>query len=200
MKKLLNNITPLSVLTIVGIILCISEIVILLLSKDNGELATGLLSALAFLFYIIFILDRALISRMKYKDVIIGEIIFLLLLPFIYLYINKDYKIKIETTKQYFIILHDNKGLRKEQIPSSGLFDHSITFKNDSVINLNSTLLNDNDVRLVEPKGWGGWNRKEFDTIVNSNKIKLEIYSNNIPDEERDSIFEKTCLNKMYIQ
>jgi hypothetical protein len=190
-KRLFKNITPLFVLTIVGIILCLVNIAILLLSKDQGELATGVLAMWAFGLYLIFLVDRFLIKKAGLKKVIITEVTFLVLLPFIYLYLNKDSKIYVDTERPYFIIVYSNNGLTKKQIPSTGLFDHTVTFKNDSVINLNYSLLNDHNIYVLQPKSWGGYKAKYLDTIINSNKLKIEMRSNDISDEQRDSIFTK---------
>ncbi len=190
-RRLFKNITPLFVLTIVGIILCIASIAILLLSKDQGELATGVLAMWAFGLYLIFLIDRFLIKKMGLKRAIIIEVVFLTLLPFVYLYLNKDTRIYIDADKPYFIIVYSSTGLTKNQIPSTGLFDHSITFKNDSIVNLNYSLLNDNDVYVLEPKSWYGYKTKYLDTVINSSKFKIEMRSNDISDEQRDSIFQK---------
>jgi hypothetical protein len=140
--------------------------------------------------YIFFLLDRYFVKKVGYKKVIVMEIIFLLLLPFIYLYLGKDTRIYIDTDKSYFILVY-NKGLTKKQIPSSGLFDHAIRFKNDSIVHLDFSLFDDNNVHVLEPKSWGGFKAKYLDTIINSNKMDIEMRSNDLPDEQRDSIFQK---------
>src|SRR4051812_26857110 len=140
MNKHLKNITPLFVLTVVGLIFCLGEIAILLGSSDKGELATGLLSILALVLFLLFFIDRFLIRKLSFQKVVVGEIIFILIVPLFYLYLNKRTNIIVDTSKQYFVLLYDKNGLDKKQIPSSGIFNHSITFKNSSIINLNYTL------------------------------------------------------------
>ena len=142
-------------------------------------------------FYVVFLIDRFLIRKAGYKKAIIVEILFLIFLPFIFLYLNKDTRIYIDTEKSYFVLVYQSKGLTKKQIPSIGLFDHAITFKNDSIINLDYSLLNDNSVHVLEPKNWGGYKAKYLDTIINLKKVKIEMRSNDISDKERDSIFVK---------
>ena len=51
-------------------------------------------------------------------------------------------------------------------------------------------MLNDNII-IVEPKDWGSYKCKYFDTVINLNNIKIEMRSNNLTDERRDSIFNK---------
>jgi hypothetical protein len=199
-RRLLKNITPLFVLTIVGIVLCLVNIAILLLSKYQGELATGVLAMWALGLYLIFLVDRFLIKMTGLKRVVIIEVVFLTLLPFIYLYLNKDTKIYVDTERPYFIIVYSKHGLTKKQIPSAGLFDHSITFKNDSIINLNYSLLADDNIYVLEPKSWGGYKAKYLDTTINSNKVKIEMRSNNISDEQRDKIFTKLLPTLGFVQ
>ena len=162
-----------------------------MLSRDQGELATGVLAMWALGLYLIFLVDRFLIKKAGLKRGIIIEIAFLIFLPFVYLYLNKDTKIYVETKRPYFIIVYSTNGLTKKQIPSTGLFDHTITFKNDSIINLNFSLLNDDNIYVLEPKNWGGHKAKYLDTTINSIKLKIEMRSTDISNEQRDSIFTK---------
>ena len=143
--------------------------------------------------FVIFLIDRFLVKKTGYKKAIVMEIIFLLLVPFIYLYSNKDTRININTEKPYFILVYGSNGLTKKQIPSSGLFDHAITIKSDSVINLNYDLLYDNAIKVIEPKAWNGFSTNELDTVINSQKVKIEMrsyYSSDIGD----SIFKEQLI------
>lgn len=193
MKKLpIKNITPLFILTIIGMLFCVAEITILLLSRDKGELATGLLTILGLLLLVLLLIDRFLIKKVVIKKVIITEVVLIISALFFYLHFNKKTQIRIETTKQYFVLLYDKNGLSKKQIPVSGLFDHSITINGDSIVNLNYTLLYEKEVEVIEPKNWGGHFKMNFDTLLKGNPFKIEMYFNTVSSEMRDSLFNKT--------
>ena len=191
MRKLFIKITPFFILTLLGLIATMVEIVLLLLSKDKGELATGILLILVIIFSSFLLLDRYLIKKFDYKKIILSEIIVLLILPFLVLYTSRETKIVIETQQPYYILVYSDKGISKDKIKSSGLFDHSLTLKNDNIIRLKYDLLNENNFSVIAPTNWNGHKTKRLDTIVNFQKIKIEMYSNNLSDETRDSIFKK---------
>ena len=109
------------------------------------------------------------------------------------MYLNKTTKIRVDTSEEYFIVLHNNKGLKKEQVPSSGLFNRSLTIKNQTVINLHSTLLNDNEFIVTTPNTWNdGEGNLYFDTIINSKKESYHLFYHNLTKEVANSIFKKT--------
>ena len=86
MRRIFIKITPFFILTLLGLIATIVEIVLLLLSKDKGELATGILLILVIIFSSFLLLDRYLIKKFEYKKIILSEIIVLLILPFLVLF------------------------------------------------------------------------------------------------------------------
>ena len=192
MKKLFRKITPFFVLTVVGLIATVVEILILFLStNDKGGLGTGLLSILAILLYSFLLFDRYLIRKIEYKKIVITEVLLLFILPFLYLYINRETKVYIETYRSYYILVYSENGINKEQIKASGLFDHTLKIKNDSIIRLKYSLYNDKNFVVIEPKNWGGHSIKYLDTLINTKQIKIEMYSNNLTKEKRDSIFRQ---------
>lgn len=87
--------------------------------------------------------------------------------------------------------MYSDDGITKSDFKSNGLFDHSLTINNDSIIRLQSSLYNDKRFIVIEPKSWGGYKGKRLDTIINSRQFKIEIYSNDLSDKTRDSIFKK---------
>ncbi len=52
-------------------------------------------------------------------------------------------------------------------------------------------MLYDKDVCVIEPENWSGYNVKRLDTVINLKKIKIEMYSNDLTDLQRDSILKK---------
>ena len=114
-----------------------------------------------------------------------------MILLFLVLYISRETKIVIETQQPYYVLVYSDKGISIDKIKSSGLFDHSLTLKNDNIIRLKYDLLNENNFSVIAPTNWSGHKTKHLDTIVNFQKIKIEMYSNNLSDETRDSIFKK---------
>ncbi len=193
MRKLFNKITPFFILTFLGLIASIIEIVIILISKDKGELATGILLVIAILLCSFLLIDRYLIKKFDCKKIILSEIIVLLFSPFIVLYTCRETKIIIETKQPYFVLVYSDKGISKEKIKSSGLFDNSLTLKKEIIIRLKYDLLNEKNFS-VNPSIWNSHKKKVLDTIVNFKIIKIEMYSNNLSDEARDSIFKKLLL------
>ena len=163
----------------------------MLFSTDQGELATAVIGMWALGLYIILLFDRYLIRKISYKKLVAFQIVFLLLLPLLCLYVTKDIRINIETNKPYFIVVYSNKGLTKEDIPKKGLFDKSLTLRNDSVIFLNYSLKESEKFYVVEPNSWKGYKSKYLDTVINLNKVTIEVRSNDLSDEVRDSILKK---------
>lgn len=181
-KRFFKNITPLAVLLLAGIICCIAEIVILFFSADHGGLASGVLGMWATGMYLVFLSDRYLLKKAGFKRTVITELVVIALLPLAYLYINKSITIYIDTTKSWYAIIYSNDGLTKEQIPSSGLFNHALKVKNDSIIYLHSSLLKNKDVSVAIPAGWDGFKVEYLDTVINSDKISIELRSSSIPN------------------
>jgi hypothetical protein len=190
-----TNITPLFIISVLGVILCIGETMVLLFSKDNGEFATGILCVLALVLYGIILIDRNLVKRIKLKRLILFELVFILFLPLPFMYFNKTTKIRVETAQEYFIVIYNDNGIRKEQIPSSGFFNRSLTIKNQNIINLHSTLHHDKEVIIATPKSWNdGDGSIYFDTIINFKKESYQIIYHNIKREEADSILKKSFI------
>ncbi len=197
MRKYFTNITPFFVLTFIGLVLCIGETIILFLSKDQGELATGILIGFAVILYIVLLIDRLLVRKIKLKRLIIFEFISILILPAVFMYFGKTTKIRVETLEEYFIVVYNDKGLKKEKVPSSGLFNRGMTIQNQKVINLHSSLLDDNEIIILTPKTWkNGHSNIYFDTIINAEKVNYQIYYHSLSKEIADSILEKTCHRK----
>lgn len=199
MKKLFRKITPFFVLTVVGLTATVIEILILFLTtNDKGGLGTGLLLILAIILFCLLLFDRYLIEKFEYKKIIILELILLIILPFAFLYFNQETKLRIEINRPYYILVYSDDGINKSEFKLNGLFDHSLTINNDSIIRLKSSLYDDKQFVVIEPTAWGGYSVKRLDTIINSKQFKIEIYSNDLSSETRDSIFKKLVSTKVF--
>jgi hypothetical protein len=194
MRKFFVNITPVFVISLIGLILCVGEILILLLSKDQGELATGVLSIVALFLFAVLLFDRYLVTKIRLRKIIVGELIIFLLIPFLFMYLNKKTRIHIDTNEEYYILVYNENGLTKEQIPSKGLFNRGITIHNQTTINLHSSLLKDNEILVETLKGWrDGETNMYFDTTINSKKVTYQMFYHHLSSELADSIFRKNC-------
>ena len=195
MKNLFRKITPVSILTSVGLTATIVSIIVLLISQDKGELGTGLLSIVALILYFCYLIDRYLVKKVSYRKLILTELILILLFPVLYLCLHKETKLYIETNRPYYILVYSDVGITKEQIKRKGLADHCMTIKKDSIIFLNYNLYNDKNFIVIDPKNWNGHKAKRLDTIINAKRIIIEMYSNHVTNEVRDSIFKKNVTN-----
>ncbi len=192
LKEKLLRTSPFWVLAAVGLVFCSIEILILLREPDRGGLGTGLLSMAWCLFFGIYVFDKYLRKKYPFRNVVIGESILVVIVPFFFLYTNRKTEIRVGTSKPYFVVLYDKRGLTKEQIPSSGIFGHAITFNYDEPIVLEYSLSEDRDVRIIGPKAWGGHFSKCFDTVVNNKSIGFQLFSHDVDENYRDSIFMHT--------
>ena len=191
-KKHFVKLTPLFFVAGVGAILSAIGLVNIWFSyDDHGGLGIGILAILLLMFCAAFVLDRYLVGRYTYKGVVIGEAIVLLVLPFLYLFLNKETDVIFKTEHQYVAVLYADGGLCKDQIPRSGLFNRKIVVEVDSLLRLNIGLINDDDFGLTTPSSWGGYFQKSLDTIIAGKPYHLHLYYNKISEDERGVIFER---------
>lgn len=191
LRNFFTNITPLFLLTFIGLILCLCEMLILFFEHDHGGLAQGMLSLLATTLFVIFKADRFLVKKLKYKTLMLIEIGLLLISSILYLYFNNEITINVKTRNQYLVVLFDNKGISKNQIPLNSIFDRSLTISTDSILNLNYKLIEDYKAVKIYPNWDICHSAHEFDTIINSEKIHIEMYSHCLSILKEDSIFKK---------
>jgi hypothetical protein len=194
-SKFFKKLTPLSAVCTVGLILCVAEMINLFFSeKNSGGLATGVLGFITLLLLILIAIDRYLIERTNYKLLIILEIIFIILASFSYAFINRRILIYVETHKNYFVVLSDKYGKKKSDFQFRGIIDQNVTIRND-LIRINSAFLDNPSTEIVPP--WGGSYNAYLDTIIHSERVKMQLYSNIAMDDKKDSIFN-SVLKTIY--
>lgn len=158
---------------------------------DHGGLGSGMFAMLLLMFCSVFVLDRYLVGKYAFKGVVIGEAIVLVVLPILYLFLNKETDVIVKTEHQYVAVLYTDGGLCKEQIPRSGLFDRKIEVGGDSLLRLDIGLLHEDGFGVTTPRNWGGYSQKSLDTIIARKPYRLHLYYNNVSDEEGGVIFER---------
>lgn len=192
LKKHFVKITPFFILVHLGVILCSIGVIYIWFDDNNhGGLASGLLAILLLLFGVAYIVDRYLVKKLKYRTVLIFEFIAIPLLVIAHQYTSRETIVQVDTEKRFIPVLYFEKGLHKEQIPRSALFDRKIVMVCDSLLHLDIGLLDDDSYGLAVPHSWGGYFQKTLDTVVNNKMYRLHLFYNDVPQEERELIFER---------
>lgn len=180
MGSLFRTITPVSFVCMLGIIYLISQ---LFLSGRDYNIFAYVIIFIIFL-AIAFAADRFLVSKFAYKKLVIFEFIFLAICISWYIYSSRYTIITIETTKPYFFVIYDSKGLKKSDIPSKGLFNKSITIKSDSNIHVARYL--EYDAQVDPPLSWNyssSSNKKEI--TLNNETVVVQIFTKGGIDEKK---------------
>lgn len=185
MKSLLHKITPLFVVCLCGIIYLLIQLFIL--EKDYNIIAY--LIILIFFLAVAFIIDRFLVSKISYKKLFIAETIFLIGLTLWFGYSSGYTEINIETSKPYFFVIYNDDGLKKSDIPSTGLFNKSITVKSDSDIFINHEL--EYSAQINPPKSWNySYSSNKIEKIIKNKKVTIQIFTGNTSETERNELLE----------
>ena len=171
MNLFFEKITPVSVVCMAAIIYLI---VLFFISQTDYSIAAFLLVYIVLLAGA-FAIDRFLVSRVDYKKLLVFELVFVAVCAIGYLYAQKRIEIVVETSNPYFFVIYDSNGLKKEAIPSKGLFSRSVTVKGDSVIHVNKLL---ESAEIKPPESWGNnYTSERKDALIHAEKVVVEIYA-----------------------
>lgn len=185
MKSFLKKITPVYVVCLSGIIYFASQFFIL--DKDYNIFAY-LIIFIVFLSFA-FVIDRFLVTKISYKKLFIAEFILLISVTIWYIYSTSYTEINIETSKPYFFVIYNDDGLKKADIPSTGLFNKSIVIKSDSNIYIANDL--QYSAQINPPKSWNGsYSSNKIEKTINGKKITIQIFAGNTTEKERNQLLE----------
>ena len=171
MNVFFEKITPVSVV-------CMAAIIYLIVLFFISEIDYGIAAFLVVYIILLagaFAIDRLLISRVDYKKLLIFELIFLTVCTIGYLYAQRRTEIVVETSNPCFFVIYDSDGLKKNEIPSKGLFNRSVTVKGDSVIHVNKFM---EDAEIKPPESWGNhYTSERKEALIHAEKVVVEIYA-----------------------
>lgn len=179
MSLFFYKITPVSVICILGIIYLFIQFFI---SGRDYNIFAYLIIFIIFL-TVAFAADRFLVSKVAYRKLVIFEFIFLVVCTIWYMYSSRYTMINIETSKPYFFIVYDNGGLKKADIPSTGLFKKSITITSDSNIHIQKSL--EYDAQVNPPVSWNyNYSSNKAEANANGEHIIVQIIANDMGEKE----------------
>lgn len=185
MKFFFKKITPVFVVAIFGIIYLFIQFVIP--GNDYNIFAYLIIFIVGLAFA--FVIDRFLVLKMSYKKLFIAEIILIVSVALWVNYSSSYTEINIETSKPYFLVIYNEDGLKKSDIPSKGLFSKSILIKSDSAIYINDKL--EYAAQVNPPAAWNySFSSNKIEKIINSKKVTLQIFAVDMSEMERTQLLE----------
>lgn len=186
MQKFFQKITPVFIVSLVGIIYLIAQIFII--GLDYNILAYILIFIILISFA--FAIDRLLSTKIAYKKLFVFELLFLIICLFWYLYSSSYTMINIETSKPYFLVVYDNNGLKKNDIPTEGVFNKSITITSDTTVHISKSL--EYDAQINPPKAWKySYSSFKKEARVNGENVVIEIFAH----EMQESVLKEKLLD-----
>ncbi|MEO7044885.1 MAG: hypothetical protein ABI091_06225 [Ferruginibacter sp.] len=187
-----KKITPVFVVALLGIIYLVIQFFI----PGNDYNIFAYLVIFIVGFTVAFFIDRFLVLKMSYKKLFIAEIILLVSLTLWANYSSSYTEINIETSKPYFVVIYNENGLKKSDIPSKGLFSKSILIKSDSAIYINDKL--EDAAQVNPPAAWNySFSSNKIEKIINSKKVTIQIFAADMSELERTQLMEAEAKKLM---
>lgn len=179
-KNLFYPVTLLTVIVLFSIILTVQALIIALTNDHTAAIYLAVLAPITLLATLIYLVDRWLIKKVKYYQLMLGEIIIALFIAYAYLNPNSEKhsatEINFYTDRDFILIIFDAKENSISKFTDKGNFGKKLDIYQTNIIHLDSTISLRKDLRINTPEQWQRFSTDRGKINLDGNEIDY-IYS-----------------------
>lgn len=179
-KNLFYPVTLLTVIVLFCIILTIQALIIALTNDHTAAIYIAVLAPITLLVTLIYLVDRWLVKKVKYYQLMLGEIIIALFIAYAYLNPNSEThsvtEINFYTNQDFILIIFDANENSISKFTPKGTFGKKLDIYHTNIIHLDSTISLRKDLRINTPKQWQRFTTDKGKINLDGNEIEY-IYS-----------------------
>lgn len=164
--------------------------IVVFTSEPSAGLLGGIAVGITQIIVVLYLVDRILVRKLTYKQVLFGELVFGIIIALYFSYQESTIDINIQTNKDYVLVLFDSKDNLLSDFEMNGLFGKELNVY-ENIIHVDSTLYRKKDLIINEPEIWGGFRQDEGTVELNGQLVNYTLRTNDNPDLTIDSLLNK---------
>jgi len=179
LKSLVWPVTPLTLITVVTLVITAWAWIIYFTDKPSEALVVAVTTALTVVALTLYVVDRSLIRILSYRKLTLGEIVVGIVAFLFISFQNRTLDIHFHTDKNFIVVLFDSNEKSLSDFHRSGIFRKELNVYNTHIVHLDSSLAFNNNLRIMEPAQWDAFSRHRGRIEIDGQSIQYILSSDN---------------------
>ncbi|GAA4810117.1 hypothetical protein [Litoribaculum gwangyangense] len=203
LKSFIFPVTIFTILTLIGVIMTINAVYIMYANNSESAIYSAIIIPITISIIGLYILDRLLLKKISYIKLMIGEIVFIVITFFIFIYQSSTIDINFYTNEDYVLVLFDSHENSMSKFNKKRIFGKEYDVYDTNIIHLNSEISFRKDLRINVPKQWESFTQNRSIYEKDGDSIKY-IFSRrnimNMPYKIDNRYFIDSLINEVKLK
>lgn len=172
LHKLFFPVSPLTVLSVLSVLVSVVALIRASTTNHSAAMLAAISMNLTFVILALYAIDRLLIKKLAYHNLVAGELVFGILLFIFVTFQDRTIELIIHTDQDFTLIVFDSKENTRDDFKRSGLWSQELQIEHQTIIHLDSTLATSPRLRIMEPDHWMGYFEEEGRIQLDGHSVK----------------------------
>jgi len=179
LKSIVWPVTPLTLITVIALVIAAWEWIIYFVDKPSEALVVAVTTALTVVTLTLYLVDRLFIRILSYRKLVLGEVLVGIMAFLFISFQNRTLDINFQTDKDFIVILFDSNEKSLSDFQRRGIFSKELKVYNTHIVHLDSSLASINNLRIMEPAQWDAFSRHKGRIEIDGQSIQYILSSDN---------------------
>lgn len=170
--KLFFPVSPLTVLSVLSVLVSVVALIRASTTNHSAAMLAAISMNLTFVILTLYAIDRLLIKKLAYHNLVAGELVFGILLFIFVTFQDRTTELIIQTDQDFTLIVFDSKENTMDDFKRTGLWKEELQVQNQTIVHLDSSLAVNQRLRVNAPAHWMGFSQEEGWIELHGHSVK----------------------------